>query len=59
MLQKKSTKVDPHYLYIWHPTHEGDAAVTDKLVSNNSLVLHIICYICIYSIFCRNDIPLS
>jgi hypothetical protein len=35
MLQKKSTVFDPHYLDIWQPAHEGDAAVAEKLVSNN------------------------
>jgi hypothetical protein len=35
MLQKKSTGVDPHYLDVWQPAHEGDAAVAEKLASNN------------------------
>jgi hypothetical protein len=35
VLQKKSSWVDPHYLNIWQPAHEGDAAVAEKLVSNN------------------------
>jgi hypothetical protein len=34
MLQKKSTGVDPHYLDVWRPTHQDDADVTEKLVSN-------------------------
>jgi hypothetical protein len=35
VLQKKSTGADPHYLDVWAPAHEGDAAATEKLVSNN------------------------
>jgi hypothetical protein len=35
VLQKKSTVVDPHYLDVWAPAHEGDAAAIEKLVSNN------------------------
>jgi hypothetical protein len=35
MLQKKSSGVDPHYLNVWLPTHNGDADSTEKLVSNN------------------------
>jgi hypothetical protein len=34
VLQKKSTGSDPHYLDVWAPTHEGDAAAAEKLVSN-------------------------
>jgi hypothetical protein len=26
---------DPHYLDVWAPAYEGDAAVAEKLVSNN------------------------
>jgi hypothetical protein len=35
MLQKKSTRVEPHYLDVWLPTHDDDDAITEKLVSNN------------------------
>jgi hypothetical protein len=35
VLQKKSTGADPHYLDVWAPTHEDDAAAAEKLVSNN------------------------
>jgi hypothetical protein len=35
VLQKKSTGADPHYLDVWVPAHEGDDAVSEKLVSNN------------------------
>jgi hypothetical protein len=35
VLQKKSTEVDPHYLDVWAPAHEGDATTAEKLVSNN------------------------
>jgi hypothetical protein len=27
--------VDPHYLDVWIPAHNGDADATEKLVSNN------------------------
>jgi hypothetical protein len=35
MLQKNSSGVDPHYLDIWLPAHDGDANAAEKLVSNN------------------------
>jgi hypothetical protein len=35
VLQKKSTGADPHYFDVWAPAREGDAAVAEKLVSNN------------------------
>jgi hypothetical protein len=35
MLRNQSTEVDPHYLDVWSPAHEGGAAVVRKLVSNN------------------------
>jgi hypothetical protein len=35
MLPKKSSGVDPHYLDVWLPTHNGDANVVKKLISNN------------------------
>jgi hypothetical protein len=35
MLQKKSSGVQPHYLDVWLPAHDGDADVAEKLVSNN------------------------
>ncbi len=57
MLQKKSSGVDPQYLDVWLPAHQGDADVVEKLVSNNAT--HNLLYIHIYSIFCRNDIPRS
>jgi hypothetical protein len=39
MLQKKSTRVVPHYLDVWLPVHDDDATMAEKLVSNN-----IMCY---------------
>jgi hypothetical protein len=35
MLQKKSSGVEPHYLDVWLPAHDGDGNTTEKLVSNN------------------------
>jgi hypothetical protein len=35
MLQKKSTRVEPHYLDIWLPVHDDDEATMEKPVSNN------------------------
>jgi hypothetical protein len=35
VLPKKSTGANPHYLDVWVPAHEGDAAAAEKLVSNN------------------------
>jgi hypothetical protein len=35
VLQKKSVGADPHYLDVWAPAHEGDAAAVEKLVSNH------------------------
>jgi hypothetical protein len=35
MLQKKSTRVKPHYLDVWLPAHDDDDAMAEKLVSNN------------------------
>jgi hypothetical protein len=35
VLQKKSTRANPHYLDVWAPAHEGDATTAEKLVSNN------------------------
>jgi hypothetical protein len=35
MLQKKSTRIEPHYLDVWLPAHDDDKATTEKLVSNN------------------------
>jgi hypothetical protein len=35
MLQKKSSGVEPHYLNVWLPAHDGDADMAEKVVSNN------------------------
>jgi hypothetical protein len=35
MLQKKSTRVEPHYLDVWLPVHDDDDAMAEKLISNN------------------------
>jgi hypothetical protein len=35
MLQKKNTRVEPHYLDIWLPVQDDDEARAEKLVSNN------------------------
>jgi hypothetical protein len=35
MLQKKSTRVKPHYIDIWLPMHNDDDDAVEKLVSNN------------------------
>jgi hypothetical protein len=35
MLQKKSTRVEPHCLDVWQPAHDDDEAIAEKLVSNN------------------------
>jgi hypothetical protein len=35
MLQKKSTRVEPHYLDLWLLMHDDDEASMEKLVSNN------------------------
>jgi hypothetical protein len=36
MLQKKNTRVEPHYFDVWLPTHDDDDAIAEKLVSNNN-----------------------
>jgi hypothetical protein len=35
MLQKKSTRIEPHYLNLWLPAHDDDEATMEKLVNNN------------------------
>jgi hypothetical protein len=35
ILQRKSTRVGPHYLDIGLPAHDDDEATAEKLVSNN------------------------
>jgi hypothetical protein len=35
MLQKKSTRVEPHYLAVWLSAHDDDDATMEKIVSNN------------------------
>jgi hypothetical protein len=35
MLQKKSSGEQPHYLDVWLHAHDGDADVSEKLVSTN------------------------
>jgi hypothetical protein len=35
MLQKKNTRVEPHYLDVWLHVHDDDEAKAEKLVSNN------------------------
>jgi hypothetical protein len=35
MLRKKSSGVEPHYLDVWFPAHDGDGDAAEKLVSNN------------------------
>jgi hypothetical protein len=42
ILQRKSTRVEPHYLNVWLLAHDDDDATPEKLVSNN-----IKCYISI------------
>jgi hypothetical protein len=33
LLQKASIGVDPHYLDVWQPTHQGNESTTEKRVS--------------------------
>jgi hypothetical protein len=33
--ETEAAAVEPHYLDVWLPTHNGDEAVVEKLVSNN------------------------
>jgi hypothetical protein len=35
MLQKKSNRVETHYLDVWLPTYGDDEATVERLVSNN------------------------
>jgi hypothetical protein len=35
MLRKKSSGIDPHYLNVWLPLHDGDANAAEKFESNN------------------------
>jgi hypothetical protein len=42
-----STGVNPRYLDLWQSAHQGNVYATEKLVSINFLLWHIICYICI------------
>jgi hypothetical protein len=35
ILQKASTGIEPHYLYVWVPLHRYDDTSTQKLVSTN------------------------
>jgi hypothetical protein len=35
MLQKKSIRVEPHYLGVCLPAHDDDEATAEKLISNN------------------------
>jgi hypothetical protein len=44
VLQKKSTGVDPHYLDVWAPAHEGVAVTAEKLVSNNFTIMRHLLY---------------
>jgi hypothetical protein len=59
MSQKKSTRVEPHYMDVWLPTHDDDEAMVEKLVSNNIKYMHNLLYIRTNSIFCTNDIQKS
>jgi hypothetical protein len=59
MSQKKSTRVEPHYMDVWLPTHDDDEAMVEKLISNNIKYMHNLLYIRTNSIFCTNDIQKS
>jgi hypothetical protein len=64
LLQKVSTRVEPHYLDVWLPMHRDDPQSRQKLVTINffyssvyasSFVLSVL----IISLLCKNDIPRS
>jgi hypothetical protein len=59
MLQKVSTGVDPHYLDVWQPTHQGNAYAIEKLVSINFYSYTLFVIFILNSIFYRINIRRS
>jgi hypothetical protein len=59
VLKKASTEVDPHYLDVWHPAHQGNADVAKKLVSISLYSYTLFVISVLNSIFCRTNIRRS
>jgi hypothetical protein len=56
VLQKASTGVDHHYLYVWKRAHQGNADATKKLISINFYYYASFVISILNSIFYRTDI---
>jgi hypothetical protein len=64
LLQKASTRVEPHYLDVWVPMHQDDPQSQQKLVSINFFYSYVhassfVLSVLISSLLCRNDISRS
>jgi hypothetical protein len=56
VLQKASIGVDPHYLDVWQPTHQGNADAVKKMVSISFYSYASFIIFILNSIFCMIDI---
>jgi hypothetical protein len=64
LLQKASTRVEPHYLDVWVPMHQDNPQSRQKMVSINFFYSSIyaslfVLSMLLISLLCRNDIPRS
>jgi hypothetical protein len=55
VLQKVSTRADPHYFDVWQPAHHGNIDVAGRLVSSSLYSYAIFVTFILNSIFCRTD----
>jgi lipopolysaccharide/colanic/teichoic acid biosynthesis glycosyltransferase len=59
VLQKANTRVDPHYLTVRQPAHQGNAEVVKRLVSISFYSYAIFVTFILNLIFCRTNIRRS
>jgi hypothetical protein len=59
VLQKASTGVNPHYLYVWLPAHHDNVDTIEKLVSINFYCYASFVIFVLNSILSRTDIQRS
>jgi hypothetical protein len=59
VLQKASTGVEPHYLDVWQPAHQGNVEVAERLISISFYSYAIFHTLILRSIFCGTNIRRS
>jgi hypothetical protein len=44
MLQKKCTRVNPHYFDVWQPAHQGNVDAAERLVAISFILMEYLLY---------------